>query len=348
MNRPAVLMPERALPTDAVALSCIGRETFTEKFGYLYTPESLHAFLDESHSVQWYEYALSQPDVGIWVIRDGARLAAYAVAGPCTLPLEETSSHAGEVKRLYVDKAYQGQKLGKRLLHCMLAWLRGQGHSPLYLGVWEGNEGAHRFYGRYGFAQVGEYEFPVGEHRDRELIFKLTDPSDEVRLRLVGSGDEGAVRAVIADAFESAEEAYLVEGLRAEGEMLCEFVAERAGEVLGHIALSKLIISCGDGSMIAAALAPVAVSPAVQSRGIGALLCETALGWWEGQGNGIAVVLGHPEYYPRFGFSAEAARDHLICPFEGAGPAFMLRDLAQKLRHMRKGELQYAAAFNLP
>ncbi|MEM9234013.1 MAG: GNAT family N-acetyltransferase [Pseudomonadota bacterium] len=107
----------RAGPDDVDDLSRIGRDTFTETFGHLYTPENLHSFLQESHSAEWYSYALRQPDVACWIVRGetGAPMA-YAVAGPNTLPVEVSTPEAGEVKRVYVRQGAQGLGLGGQLL----------------------------------------------------------------------------------------------------------------------------------------------------------------------------------------------------------------------------------------
>jgi RimJ/RimL family protein N-acetyltransferase len=56
-----------------------------------------------------------------------------------------------------------------------LAWLAAEGLAPLYVGVWSGNVGAQRLYGRFGFAKVGEYEYPVGRQRDREFILRRSE-----------------------------------------------------------------------------------------------------------------------------------------------------------------------------
>lgn len=163
----------RAGADDAAALSAIGRETFAEKFGHLYTPENLETFLEQSHSPQWYAYALSQEDVGIWVARsEGEALIAYAVAGPNTLPVPEPGPHDGEIKRVYVQKEWQGRGIGGQLQTVMIDWLQARGHEPLYVGVYSDNHGAQRLYQRYGFEKVGEYIFPVGTHEDREFIMR--------------------------------------------------------------------------------------------------------------------------------------------------------------------------------
>jgi ribosomal protein S18 acetylase RimI-like enzyme len=75
----------------------------------------------------------------------------------------------GELWRLYLRQDAQGSGLGGRLLNLALDWLQAPGRR-LWIGVWSENFGAQRLYARYGFAKVGEYEFSVGNSRDREFI----------------------------------------------------------------------------------------------------------------------------------------------------------------------------------
>ncbi|KAF9536913.1 hypothetical protein EC957_009420 [Mortierella hygrophila] len=98
---------------------------------------------------------------------------AFGWAGACKLPVPNLESNAGEIKRLYVHPDHQGKKLGSRILERMLTWLGDEGFEPLYIGVWSENYGGQRLYARYGFDKVSEYEFAVGNHRDREFILKL-------------------------------------------------------------------------------------------------------------------------------------------------------------------------------
>lgn len=168
--RPAI---RRALPGDAVALAALARETFVETFGHLYRPADLAAFLQKSQSVAAYAPLLQDPRVAVWVAEGGdGGLVGFLNAGPCKLPLPEPEPNAGEIRQLYLRSSAQGSGLGTRLLVTGLEWLAGQGHYPLFVGVWSGNFGAQRLYGRFGFEKVGEYDFPVGEHLDREFILR--------------------------------------------------------------------------------------------------------------------------------------------------------------------------------
>jgi ribosomal protein S18 acetylase RimI-like enzyme len=88
------------------------------------------------------------------------------------LPHAAAAAHAVELKRLYVDPPAQGRGVGEALLRTALDWAAAQRAPEMYLGVYCENVGAQRLYARHGFAKVGEYEFPVGRHRDREFILR--------------------------------------------------------------------------------------------------------------------------------------------------------------------------------
>lgn len=161
----------RATLADAPLLSEIGSDTFVRAFGHLYPPEDLTAFLEGTHGVASWERKLRNPDAAAWIALDAAgKPIGYASAGHCKLPVENLDPRAGELYQLYLLPEAQSMKLGPRLIERAFEWLGARGYAPLYIGVWSQNTGAQRFYARYGFKQVGEYEFPVGTRRDHEFI----------------------------------------------------------------------------------------------------------------------------------------------------------------------------------
>ena len=111
------------------------------------------------------------PDT-VRIFRPDGTLVGFLNAGPCKLPLPEPQPGAGEIRQLYLRSSVQRGGLGTRLLVLGLEWLAAQGHFPLSVGVWSGNSGAQRLYGRFGFEKIGEYDFPVGKHLDREFILR--------------------------------------------------------------------------------------------------------------------------------------------------------------------------------
>ncbi|KAF9379410.1 hypothetical protein CPB97_008970 [Podila verticillata] len=163
----------QALPADAAVLAELGALTFTHTFGHMYTPKDLQDFLADTYTVEKHLVPLTDPRESFWLLEDEhGQALGFGWAGACKLPVQNLESNAGEIKRLYVHPAHQGKKLGGRILKVMLDWLEKQGFDPLYIGVWSENYGAQRLYARHGFGKVSEYEFPVGNHRDREFIFK--------------------------------------------------------------------------------------------------------------------------------------------------------------------------------
>lgn len=167
----------RAVPADAEALAELGASTFVETFGHLYSPADLQAFLAESHAPAAYATALANPEYALWIAERDGHAIGYAQAGPCGLPHEDACDGDGELKRLYLRQSEQNGGVGRALMDAAMAWLERDGPRPLWISVWSENIGAQRFYARYGFSFAGEYEFPVGEQRDREFMYRRLPPS---------------------------------------------------------------------------------------------------------------------------------------------------------------------------
>lgn len=162
-------------------------------------------------------------------------------------------------------------------------------------------------------------------------------------LRPAKREDAAAIRAVLVAAFPTPEEADLVDRLRADGDILLEWTAE----IVGAVQYSPLCLARPSGETPAAALAPLAVRPEHQRQGLGGRLIEATLPLLRARGDlESVVVLGHPAYYPRFGFSADAASATLIDPFD-AGAAFMALPLTSDTPAERARPI-YAPAFGLP
>jgi putative acetyltransferase len=153
-----------------------------------------------------------------------------------------------------------------------------------------------------------------------------------------------AVRAVNQAAFGRPDEAALVEALHAEGAVILSLVAEMERQIAGHILFSRMWIDGSDGAVQAVALAPMAVLPAQHRRGIGGQLIRHGLDMLRGRRERIVLVLGHPNYYPRFGFSSPKAAA-LESPFRPQ--AFMALELTPGALDGVRGKVRYPAAFGL-
>lgn len=144
--------------------------------------------------------------------------------------------------------------------------------------------------------------------------------------------DREAIGEVTRAAFATLEisdhtEQYIVEALRAAGTLTVSLVAEREGQVVGHIAFSPVTIS--DGTAGWYALGPVSVLPEYQRQGIGAALIREGLARLKGLGARGCCLVGHPDYYPRFGFEhppdlaveGAPAEAFFVLPFDGPIPS---------------------------
>jgi putative acetyltransferase len=156
--------------------------------------------------------------------------------------------------------------------------------------------------------------------------------------------DHAPIRQVNRLVFGREDEARLVDALREGGFARVSMVAEVDSEVVGHILFSDLPIVTPHGIVEALALAHMAVNPSRQRRRIGSLLVREGLKVCRESGHRIVVVLGHPEFYPRFGFSAETAC-RLISPF--SGPAFMAVELVPSALDGIEGEVRYPPPFGV-
>jgi putative acetyltransferase len=155
--------------------------------------------------------------------------------------------------------------------------------------------------------------------------------------------DWAAVRVVNESAFDTADEANLVDALRELARPIVSRVAEDDGAIVGHILFSPVLLVEHPELMIMG-LAPMAVAPAHQRMGIGSALVRAGLDACARTGFGAVVVLGHPEYYPRFGFSP-ATRFGIGCEYDVPDEAFMALELHADYLRGAIGKIKFHAAF---
>jgi putative acetyltransferase len=154
--------------------------------------------------------------------------------------------------------------------------------------------------------------------------------------------------AAIADlnraAFGRDAEEALIACLRNDALVLVERVAIEAGEPVGHILFTRLGVEIEGRAVSSAALAPMAVRPDRQRQGIGSRLVQDGLAELRSRSCEAVIVLGHPGFYPRFGFSAALA-EKLDAPFSGG--AFMALELMPRALDGHAGSVTYPAAFGI-
>ena len=169
-----------------------------------------------------------------------------------------------------------------------------------------------------------------------------TDIPGGLDYRIERAGEAAVIRSLHRTAFSRHDESALVDELRDGGHFILSLVADRGGEILGHVAFSRITIKDVSAEVRASILAPIAVLPAHQHQGIGKTMIGAALALLEADGEHIVFVLGEPGYYARFGFSSVRAAEFMS---DYAGPAFMARDLNVPAGRVDGGRLMVPLPF---
>ena len=145
-------------------------------------------------------------------------------------------------------------------------------------------------------------------------------------------------------AFETDTEANIVDALRNAGVVLISLVAEKNGEIIGHILFSPVTL---DGDTKIMGLAPMAVLPNWQGKGVGAKLINEGMKACEKAGYEAVVVLGHPDYYPRFGFEP-SVNFKINSEYDVPPEVFMVKELKKGALKDKTGTVKYHQIFNEP
>lgn len=157
--------------------------------------------------------------------------------------------------------------------------------------------------------------------------------------------DTAVIRRINEEAFGQKEEAQIIEKLRSRGVLTISLVAVQDKEIVGHIAFTLVKVESEHSSFNAIALAPMSVLPAYQRKGIGSQLVRAGLEECRRLGHEIVVVLGHPDYYPHFGF-IPAKPKGIDCEFQVPDEAWMILELREGALAGRRGTVKFQPEFS--
>ncbi len=164
-------------------------------------------------------------------------------------------------------------------------------------------------------------------------------------IRPESADDHDGIWQINSEAFGTEAEANLINTLRQSGIPLISLVAEEDGQLIGHILFSPVTLQGDSVDAAIAGLAPMAVRPRWQRQGVGTKLVAEGLKRCRQAGYGAVVVLGHPEYYPRFGFVPSVEYD-IRCAYDVPAEVFMVKELLESFLTGVCGTIDYHPAFN--
>lgn len=172
-----------------------------------------------------------------------------------------------------------------------------------------------------------------------------------MRIRVEVETDYPIVENLIEEAFKEAEysdhkEHHLVNRLRASNEFIppLSLVLEKDGQIVGHSLLTKIKINQSGDSTVALTLSPVSVLPAFQNQGIGTALINASLEQAKALGYPGIIVLGHADYYKKFGF-VPASTFNIVAPFDVPDAFYMALALNEGALKNIQGTVEYSPAF---
>jgi len=161
-----------ALPADGDELAAVARRCFTETFGALYRQEDLKAHLDSAYGENGLIGVLRDDDYRVRLAIEDDAIIGYCTVGPVAFPGDWPDTI--ELHNLYVLGPWQGEGVAPVLMDWTLDTARARHAREIVLSVYVDNHRAKRFYQRYGFVEVGQYTFMVGNHPDDDRLMKLT------------------------------------------------------------------------------------------------------------------------------------------------------------------------------
>lgn len=151
----------------------ISRETFLDTFSDSNTQENMDKYLEENLTLPKLTQEIQNPDSQFYFAVSGDETIGYLKLNSGNAQTEQTDGNALEIERIYVTKEYQGKKIGQLLFAKAVEIARVSGASYLWLGVWEENHKAIRFYEKNGLVVFDRHPFWLGNDKQTDIMMKL-------------------------------------------------------------------------------------------------------------------------------------------------------------------------------
>jgi len=167
---PSPIVTRVARPDDAALLSEIGATTFTETFESANTPEDFAAYMAAAFHEDVQRSELESRDTTVFFAERAGDVVGYVMLRERTPPASLAVDDALEIARLYARKRALGSGVGAALMQRAIAEAAGRGKDAVWLGVWDRNERAIRFYESWGFHRSGTQPFLLGTDLQTDLV----------------------------------------------------------------------------------------------------------------------------------------------------------------------------------
>lgn len=154
------------------ALQQISRQTFFETFSAVNTEENMRKYLEEAYSAEKLMAELNDPHTRFYFAKDGEEVVGYLKLNAAASQTELKDKQALEIERIYVLAGWQGKQVGKLLYDKAIEVAKEMEAAYVWLGVWEENHKAIRFYERNGFVAFDKHIFRLGDDEQTDIMMK--------------------------------------------------------------------------------------------------------------------------------------------------------------------------------
>jgi hypothetical protein len=165
---------KQVTPDDLFLLQRIGKSTFSETFSSENTPEDMTEYLDKEFSIAKLKAELEDPNVQFFFAFFNGRIIGYLKVNSGSSQTELKGENSLEIERIYVLKEFQGKDVGKLLFEKALELATDKNTEFVWLGVWEHNKRAIRFYEKNGFKAFDKHIFKLGNDEQTDIMMKRT------------------------------------------------------------------------------------------------------------------------------------------------------------------------------
>ena len=168
------IVVNKASINDLESVKRIGRETFFETFAESNSEDDMKAYLDKNFSDSKLTEELNNPDSDFFIAWEGKEAIGYLKLNTAKAQTEFQNAVSIEIERIYVKQEYHGKKVGQLLYEKALEIARQMKKEFIWLGVWEENPKAIRFYEKNGFVAFDKHRFMLGEDEQTDILMKRT------------------------------------------------------------------------------------------------------------------------------------------------------------------------------
>lgn len=159
-------------PSDLETLVDLSRKVFFDSFNHMNTPENMKEYMDRAFNPEQLLSELKNPMSEFYFITVDDTIAGYLKLNKDTAQSDIRDETSLEIERIYVDQAFQGQGLGAVLMSKAVERAKALNLQYIWLGVWEKNTDASRFYERHGFVEFGSHEFKMGDDVQTDILMR--------------------------------------------------------------------------------------------------------------------------------------------------------------------------------